>query len=237
MVKKKSEPPAEAWPDDIIPAESIKVPPKAVPMKIRRFFNTEDKRTMFLQAQLPENEIKQALAEPYQEKGYIYLQMRLDLENITPQYEKNLEGYQKSEIKMRVAKESDIPVLTHLYNRSFMMGADPYAPITEEHMEKIMYSQPNTLVMVAHSFGKLQGFIILDLEGDQNQYGIIVGLGTDPTWRRRGIAKYLGLEAWRVFRQLKVKELRCEVYEHNYASIALIKSLDFVEYGRKTYLF
>jgi ribosomal protein S18 acetylase RimI-like enzyme len=203
---------------------------KTIPMKIRRIFNPEQEKEQFLQAQI-HDKTRQEFKK--QTQDYLYLQMRLDVIKITPQYEKNLSQYRMQSVKVRLATEEDIPELTKVYNRSFMTGTDPYSPITQDHMVRIMAAPRE--VLVAMGYGKMMGFIILDVEGDDNQYAVICGLGTDPAWRRRGVGKYLGYEAWNHIRDRNMKEIRCEVYEKNHPSIALIKSLEFEEYGQKVY--
>jgi ribosomal protein S18 acetylase RimI-like enzyme len=200
------------------------------PMKIRHILSPEEEKTHFLQAQIQEKSIQET---PEQLCDYCYLQMRLDVINITPQYEKKLAQYRLQSMKVRIATEQDLSELTKVYNRSFMTGTDPYSPITQEHMQKIM--EPPREIIVALGYGKILGFIILDFEGEDEICAIICGLGTDPAWRRRGVGKYLGYEAWNHIRDRNIREIRCEVYEKNLASISLIRSLDFEEYGQKCY--
>jgi ribosomal protein S18 acetylase RimI-like enzyme len=214
------------------PSDKLLVPPKW-----RRWFTAAENKTLFLQAQIPElsHEVVEKAAE-YVPKPYVYIQMRLDVVKITPQYEENLAKYQMAGVSMRKAEDTDVPVLTKIYNRAFMMGTDPYSPITEENMRQIM-ALPRGVVLVAEGLGEIFGFIILDLEGENNEYAVIVGLGTDPRWRRKGMAKFLGYGGWNYLRNLNVKELRCEVFEKNIPSLRLIQSLEFEEYDRKIYYF
>jgi ribosomal protein S18 acetylase RimI-like enzyme len=43
------------------------------------------------------------------------------------------------------------------------------------------------------------------------------------------------MAAWNFFKEIGVKELRCEVYKSNKVSYNFIKSLGFEEYDTKTY--
>ena len=63
------------------------------------------------------------------------------------------------------------------------------------------------------------------------------GWPCDPNYQQKRIGHYLGLASWEYFRYHNVKELICEVYEHNEASYQLIHGLSFTEIGEKTYYF
>ena len=86
--------------------------------------------------------------------------------------------------------------------------------------------------IVADSDG---GFVILDLEGPNKEYGVIAGLGVIPRYQRRGLGTIIGLAAWEYFKKKGIKELRCEVYKDNKISYDFISSLGFEEYDVKVY--
>ena len=152
------------------------------------------------------------------------------------QFKEELEVYRVGGIGIRKANNEDIGVFVKLYNRAFMRGLDPWSPATEKQFYEIL-NHKNTVVLIASTQGQDVGFIITDLEGSSNEIGVICGLGVDPRYQRRGIARFLGIAAWDYFRKRNVIELQCEVYESNSPSFQLIQSLHFEEFGRKMYKF
>ena len=185
------------------------------------------------------DEYKEPQKKEYEPKDYIYIQMRLNIEIISPEFLKELEEYRLSGISIRKCDEDDLPIFVKLYNRSFMRGADPWSPATTEQFREILKNK-TTVVLIASKSGEDVGFIIIDIEREDHDrdIGIIAGLGTDPRWQRQGIARYLGIASWDYLRnKFNFNELRCEVYEKNLPSYHLIKSLHFEEYGKKTYKF
>ena len=180
--------------------------------------------------------IPEVSAPQYELKDYVYIQMKQDIELLSAAFQEELEEYRLSGIKVRRAKVGDLDIFVKLYNRAFMRGSDPWSPATNEQFLEILNSK-HTVVLIGSSQGEDVGFIITDLEGDNLEIGVICGLGTDPRWQRKGIARYLGIASWDYFRDINVKELRCEVYENNIPSYKLIKSWHFEEYGTKIYQF
>lgn len=89
--------------------------------------------------------------------------------------------------------------------------------------------------MIVKVYGIDGAFTILDLEGDNKEYGIIAGLGVLPRFQRKGLGTVLGLAAWDHFKKKGVKELRCKVYKDNQRSFHFIKGLNFEVYGEKAY--
>ena len=185
------------------------------------------------------DEFKEPQKKEYVPKDYIYIQMRLNIEKVSPEFLKELEEYRLSGISIRKCDEEDLSIFVKLYNRSFMRGADPWSPATNEQFREILKNK-TTEVLIASKSGEDVGFIIIDIEREDHDrdIGFIAGLGTDPRWQRQGIARYLGIASWDYYRnKFSFKELRCEVYEKNLPSYNLIKSLHFEEYGKKTYKF
>jgi ribosomal protein S18 acetylase RimI-like enzyme len=100
---------------------------------------------------------------------------------------------------------------------------------------KKIYEYPEILILIAEVFGEDAGFIILDFEGINHEYGIIAGLGVLPRYQRKGLGTVLGMASWNYFKKEGVKELKCEVYVKNNASYEFIKALGFKEQETKTY--
>ena len=169
--------------------------------------------------------------------GLAYIQMRLPIEKITVEFENKLKEVINRGIlraKIREASEGDLVNVMNIYNKAWMTSNEPFAPMRIESLKKI-FNIPEITMLIANVYGSDAGFIILDFEGDNKEYGVIAGLGIMPRFQRKGLGKILGMAAWNFFKQKGVKELRCEVYVDNKASYNFIKSLGFEESGTKIY--
>ena len=197
---------------------------------IRRFFlNFEE----LLKKKKKEEDIEHKIINV----GLSYIQMKLPLENLTPQFISNVQVKVEKNIfhaKIREAKEEDLEIVMQIYNKAWLTSNTPFAPITTESL-KTIFDFPDTTILIAKVYGIDGGFIMLDLEGPNKEYGIIAGLGILPRFQRKGLGTVLGMAAWNYFKQKNIKELRCEVYVDNKASYSFIKSLGFEEYETKTY--
>jgi ribosomal protein S18 acetylase RimI-like enzyme len=164
--------------------------------------------------------------------------MSLGGENFNPEFEEKLNKRISSQVKIRQATKDEIPLLTKLYNRSFLTAQDPYSPMKEEDMRAIFHYN-KTIILIAQIWGTDAGFIIIDFETteDGKKIGFISGLGTLPEWQKRGVGTTLGIASWSYFKKAGVQELRCEVYKKNLGSYKLIKGMGFVENGVKYYKF
>jgi ribosomal protein S18 acetylase RimI-like enzyme len=170
------------------------------------------------------------------DEGYPYIQMVLSAENFTPEFEEKLHKRIAGQVKIRKATVEDIPLLTQLYNRSFLTAQDPYSPMKEADMSDIFhYNQ--TIILIAQIWGTEAGFIIIDFETseDGKKIGYISGLGTLPEWQKRGVGTTLGIASWAYFKKAGVDELRCEVFKRNLGSYKLIVGMGFEESGIKYY--
>lgn len=166
--------------------------------------------------------------------GYPYIQMKLSGDRIDQEFEKALQTRVSNDVEIREATEQDIPVLVELYNRAFLTANDPYAPMTETNMRTI-FEYNNTVILIGKIWGKDAGFIIIDFEGENQEIGIIAGLGTLPQWQQRGVGTSLGVKSWKYFKEHDVKELKCEVYSKNLGSYRLIKGMGFEAVDVKYY--
>lgn len=170
--------------------------------------------------------------------GLEYIQMKLPLEKITREFEAELGEKVENNIlhaKIREASKTDLESIMYIYNRSWLTSNTPFSRITIVSLETI-YGYPETVILIAKVYGSDAAFIILDLEGPNNEYGVIAGLGVLPRFQRKGLGTVIGMAAWNFFKEKKgVKELRCEVFTENLTSYNFIKSLGFEEFDRKTY--
>ena len=169
--------------------------------------------------------------------GMKYVQLKLPVEKITVEFEAEITNkVEKSFLnaKIRDATKRDLESVVYMYNRSWMTSCTPFSPISIDTLKKIL-EYPETKILIARVYGIDGGFVILDLEGPNNEYGVIAGLGVLPRFQRKGLGTVLGMAAWNHFKNLGVKELRCEVYHENKVSHTFIVSLGFEEFGEKVY--
>jgi ribosomal protein S18 acetylase RimI-like enzyme len=169
--------------------------------------------------------------------GLKYLQMRLPIEKITPEFEKKIKESVDRNIlhaKIRKANLEDLESVKNIYNRAWLSSNEPYSPITFDALKDI-YNYQDTVIFIAKVYGTDAGFIILDREGPNKEYGVICGLGVDLRHQRKGLGTVLGYHAYHFFKKQGVKELRCEVYSENTASQFFIKGLGFEQYGVEIY--
>ncbi|NVM16294.1 MAG: GNAT family N-acetyltransferase [Candidatus Lokiarchaeota archaeon] len=169
--------------------------------------------------------------------GLEYIQMKLPVVEITPEFERKITEKVEHNIlraKIREAKLEDLESVVTLYNRSWMTSNTPYSPISVESL-KIIFEYPETKILVGKVYGSDAAFVILDYEGPNKEYGIIAGLGVIPRFQRKGLGTVIGMAAWNHLKKKGVKELRCEVFKYNKVSYNFIKSIGFVEFARKTY--
>ncbi len=166
-------------------------------------------------------------------KIFGYIQLNLNIEIITREFE----DVTKERIiqkgitpNIKYVDYSDIPCILDLYNRSFMTANTPLEKITFEYLEEL-YNIPEVSIYIAKVYGIPAGFMILDFEGSDKEYGFITALGIIPRFQRKGVGLALGLKAWNHFREKNVRELRCEVYYRNERSISFLKSLKFQEFA------
>jgi len=169
--------------------------------------------------------------------GLEYIQMKLPVSNITPEFEENFKKKVEHNIlhaKIREAKLEDLKSIMYLYNRSWLVSSTPFRPIKKETL-RIIYEYPETKILIAKAYGSDAAFVILDFEGENKQYGVIAGLGVLPRFQRKGLGTVIGMAAWNHFKKKGVTELRCEVFKDNNVSYNFIKSIGFEEFARKTY--
>jgi len=171
------------------------------------------------------------------DKGMVYLQMRLPIEKITKEFVDTLRDKIERKIysaNIREAELKDLSIITDIYNKSWLTSSTPFRPIERGTLKQIFTNQ-NTVFLIAKVYGSNGGFIILDIEGENNEYGVIAGLGVLPRFQGKGLGTILGMAAWNYFKEKGLKELRCEVYKDNQNSYSFVKGLNFEEFGSIVY--
>ena len=169
--------------------------------------------------------------------GMVYIQMKLPVDKITDQFEQKVKEKVEANIyqaKIRVATEKDLEIVKEIYNKSWLTSNTPFRPI-EKGTLKTIFNDPNTTFLIARVYGIDGAFLIIDFEGENNEYGVIAGLGVLPRYQRKGLGTILGLAAWSYLKEKGIKELRCEVYKDNKVSYNFIKGLQFEEFGERIY--
>ena len=91
----------------------------------------------------------------------------------------------------------------------------------------------NTVAFVAKADGDIAGFIIAQVEVEENtQYGHIITINVTQKYRRKGIAKKLIFEIETLLKQKGIGECRLEVREDNRPAIKLYQSLGYLTIGK-----
>ena len=183
-------------------------------------------------------EVDKAAEELYQD-GMVYIQMKLPVEKITNEFEKNLKEKIEHNIvqaNIREATKSDLESLKYIYNRAWLTSNTPFRPITKTDLQKIL-EYPETVFLIAKLYGSNAAFLLLDFEGENKEFAIIAALAVIPRFQRKGLGSVLGMASWQYLKEKfpNVKEIRCEVYKDNEVSYAFIKGIGFEEYGKKVY--
>lgn len=171
------------------------------------------------------------------EKGMVYLQMRLPIDKITKDFENSLKEKIEHKIfhaSIREATKNDLTSVQDIYNKAWLTSNTPFRPIEKDTLKKI-FNDPDTVFLIAKVYGIDGGFVILDFEGENKEYGVIAGLGVLPRFQGKGLGTILGLAAWNYFKEKGLEELRCEVYKDNQKSYKFVKGLNFEEFGKKIY--
>jgi len=194
-------------------------------------------RNFFFRRDSIKEEEKEKTETSVIEEGLTYIQMKLPVEIITEEFEQSLKKKISHNIlraNIREATTEDLEAIRYIHNRAWLTSNTPFSPITLEGIKQV-FEIPSTKIFIARVYGQDGGFIITDLEGEDNKVGVIAGLGILPRFQRRYLGTILGMHSWEYLKKKNIKELRCEVYVDNVASYKLIKGLGFEEYDRITY--
>jgi ribosomal protein S18 acetylase RimI-like enzyme len=161
-----------------------------------------------------------------------FIQMRLFVKNITPEFEEALKQKIEHNIvqaEIREANEKDVDCLIKLHDRAWHSTPMPYRPLKKDSIEK-MLKDSKIIFLIAKVRGEESGFALIYFTGEEDLIGVIAGLGIIPELHRKGLGTILGLAVWDYFKKKGVIELRCKVYEDNKTSYNFIKGLKFEEY-------
>jgi ribosomal protein S18 acetylase RimI-like enzyme len=160
-----------------------------------------------------------------------YIQFRMDVTKITEEFENYLkEKIDHSILHAEVRKASieDVESLFRIYNETWRSSSMPFRQVNKETFLKL-FKQPYTTFLIANVNSIDGGFILIHLEGEKNELGIINGFATLPEFQNKGLGTTLAMAAWKYFKERDVKELRCEVHKDNKITYSFIKSLGFEE--------
>ncbi|MFW9949930.1 MAG: GNAT family N-acetyltransferase [Candidatus Thorarchaeota archaeon] len=166
------------------------------------------------------------------ERNPNYIQMRLPVRKITPEFEKTLRSKIENSVlraEIREATMDDIDCLIELHDKAWHSTPMPYRPLNKESIIK-MLKDPNIIFLVAEVEKDDRGFALIYFTGEEKEIGIIAGMGILPEYQRKGLGTILGLATWEYFKKKGVFELRCKVYKDNDISYNFIKGLGFEEY-------
>ena len=91
----------------------------------------------------------------------------------------------------------------------------------------------NTIALVAKVDGEIAGFIIAQVEVEENtEFGHIITINVSPKCRHKKIATNLLKEIESLLKQKGIAECRLEVREDNHAAIKLYKTLGYQTVGK-----
>ena len=161
-----------------------------------------------------------------------FIQMRLNVKSITPEFEMSLKGKINHNILqavVREASEEDIGSLIHLRDLAWHSTPMPYRPLKKESISNLL-NDPTIIFLIAKVKGEDSGFALIYFTGEEKKIGVIAGMGINPELQRKGLGTILGMAAWDYFKKNSVEELRCKVYKENKISYNFIKGLRFEEY-------
>ncbi len=160
-----------------------------------------------------------------------YIQFQMDVNKITEEFENYLKKKIDHSIlhaEVRKATMEDIESIFRIYNKTWRSSPMPFRQVNREAFIKL-FKQPYTIFLIANVESVDGGFILIHLEGDKNELGIINGFATLPEFQHKGLGTTLAMAAWNYFKERGVKELRCEVHKDNNITYSFIKSLGFEE--------
>jgi len=96
-----------------------------------------------------------------------------------------------------------------------------------------LLSDFNTIALIAKSNVDIAGFVIAQIEVEENtEYGHIVTINVAPKFRRKGIATRMLQEIESFLKQRSITQIRLEVREDNNTALKLYNKLDYKTQGK-----
>jgi len=96
-----------------------------------------------------------------------------------------------------------------------------------------LLSDFNTIALIAKSTNDIAGFVIAQIEVEENtEYGHIVTINVAPSFRRKGVATKLLQEIESFLKQRSITQIRLEVREDNNPALKLYNKLDYKIQGK-----
>ncbi len=179
------------------------------------------------------DEIHSALIED----GLYYFRMRLPISKITQEYIDTINnhiGFFDLKIEIYEATKEDLTSILYIHKRAWKNSHILFVPTSKETFE-ILFDYLETKILIARLNGENIGYIILDCEGKNREFGVIDGMGILPEFQGRKIGLIMCLEAWDYLKKMNFEELRFEIYIENKKCIQLAKLLNFELYKIKRY--
>jgi L-amino acid N-acyltransferase YncA len=163
---------------------------------------------------------------------YVYIKLKLPISKVTNGLISKLNQKIRSNYvrpKIKLATEEDLPRVANIYNRAWLTANTPFRQMTSEQFKPLFYNAKYRF-FIAQVYGRDAGFLIICYEGQNYEYGVLVGLGINPQFQRKGVGTALALRAWQIFNMRSIKEIRCEIFYENFKSLSFAKSVGFEEY-------
>ena len=160
-----------------------------------------------------------------------YIQMKLPMNKITKEFEKNLRNLTHHSVlsaEIRVANLDDIESFIKLHELAWKSTKMQYKPFSKELLTDLINDQH--IVFLIAKVNKIDsGFAIMYFTGENKDVGIITALGVVPELQGKNLGKMLVIEIWDYFKKNRAKELRCRVEQDNIKAYKFIKNLGFEE--------
>lgn len=145
---------------------------------------------------------------------------------------------EKKDRKMRIATESDLPVIVSIYNLAIptrQSTADMVEVTVESRMDWFRQHSPGKRPLMVHeidnkvvawvSFQSFYGRAAYDHTAEISIY-------VSPDYRGKGLGRTLLREALELARHLDIKTIVGFIFSHNTPSIRLFRSFGFEEWGK-----
>jgi ribosomal protein S18 acetylase RimI-like enzyme len=132
------------------------------------------------------------------------------------------------DVQIEVASSIDLATIMALERQCFTSEAFS--------RQQILYllEDYNSISLTARVNGEIAGFIILQLDTDEEDgavFGHIITLNVAAVFRRKGIAQKLLVRCEELLKLQGVFECRLEVRQANYGALKLYRQMGYVETG------